>query len=290
MDILSAFLLLLSACFASVRNVLTKGFSSFSFKSREFFGIQATIFGVGSLALLIVNIVSFDGFSLYTLFLALIYGIMLLCAQWCYTIALTKGKTAICATLYSFGFLIPTLSGAIFWHEAITVFGYLGILIVIPVLIISGMGKKSDDKKSSSKAYLPPVIIALISSGGLGVVQKIQQKSAYASQTKMFILLAFTFCFITSLMFFLFLKKGENKIQSRNLISCSVIGVFFATCNILNTYLAGRLNSAIFFPLINIGSILLSLLLGFIIYRERLTKKDVCVLLLSALAIILVNF
>ncbi|MBQ8146708.1 MAG: EamA family transporter [Clostridia bacterium] len=290
MDILSAFLLLLSASFASVRNVLTKGFSGFSFKNREFFGIQATIFGVGSLALLIVNVVSFDGFSLYTLFLALIYGIMLLCAQWCYTIALTKGKTAICATLYSFGFLIPTLSGAIFWHETITVFGYLGILIVIPVLVISGMGKKSDDKKSSSKAYLPPVIIALICSGGLGVVQKIQQKSAYASQTKMFILLAFIFCFITSLLFFLLLKKGENKILSRNLISCSVIGVFFATCNILNTYLAGRLDSAVFFPLINIGSILLSLLLGFIMYREKLTKKDVCVLLLSALAIILVNF
>ena len=289
MDILSAFLLLLSASFASVRNVLTKGFSGFSFKSREFFGIQAAIFGAGSLALLIVNLVSFDGFSIYTLLLALIYGVLLLCAQWFYTIALARGKTAICATLYSFGFLIPTLSGAIFWDEKITVCGYLGILTIIPVLIISGMGKKSNDKKNSSLAYLPPVIVALICSGGLGVIQKIQQKSSYAMQTKTFVFLAFTFCFVVSLLFFLALKRGDTKIAPKNLASGALVGVFFATCNILNTYLAGRLDSAIFFPLLNIGSILLSLILGIIIYKERLTKKDSIVLLLSATAIILVN-
>ena len=289
MDILSAFLLLLSALLASLRNVLIKGFSKFSFKSREFFGLQAAIFGVGSLALLIVNLVSFDGFSIYTLLLALIYGVLLLCAQWFYTIALARGKTAICATLYSFGFLIPTLSGAIVWQESISVFGYLGILTVIPVLIISGIGKKGVDSISSSKSYLPPIIIALICSGGLGVVQKIQQKSIYANQTKMFVFLAFAFCFIVSLVFFLALKRGDTKIAPKNLASCTLVGVFFATCNILNTYLAGRLDSAIFFPLLNIGSILLSLILGIIIYKERLTKKDLIVLLLSATAIILVN-
>ena len=290
MDIFSALLLLLSATLASVRNVLIKGFSKFSFKNREFFGLQAAVFGVGSLALLIVNLISFDGFSVYTLLLALVYGVMLLCAQWFYTIALSNGKTAICATLYSFGFLIPTLSGAIFWHEKITVFGYLGILIIIPVLILSGMGKKDSTKENNPKAYLPPVIIALICSGGLGVVQKIQQKSAYAGQSKLFVLFAFAFCFVVSLLFFLFFKKGDTKIQARNLSACSVVGIFFATCNILNTYLAGKLDSAIFFPLLNIGSILFSLLFGFIIYREKLTKKDIAILLLSATAIVLVNF
>lgn len=289
MDIFSAFLLLLSASFASVRNVLIKGFSNFSFKYREFFGIQAAIFGIGSIALLIVNFISFDGFSFYTLLLALVYGAMLLCAQWFYTIALSKGKTAICATLYSFGFLIPTLSGTIFWSEKISVFGYLGILTVIPVLIISGTGKSKSNKDVSAKSYIPPIIIALICSGGLGIVQKIHQKSSYASQLKLFIFFAFAFCFFVSLMFFLLLKKGESKIQPKNLTSCAIVGIVFATCNILNTYLAGKIDSSIFFPALNIGGILFSSILGLIIYKEKLTKKDVSVLLLSVLAIILVN-
>ena len=290
MDLISALLLLLSATLASARNVLTKGFASFSFKRREFFGLQAVIFGVGSLTLLIVNLFSFKGLSTFTVLIGLVYGVLLLCAQWFYTIALSNGKTAICATIYSFGFLIPTLSGAIFWKEEITFFGFLGILIAIPVLLISGIRKKSNGKKSSSNSYFLPLVIALICSGGLGVVQKIQQGSEFQGQTNSFILVAFTFCFISSLLFFLFLKKGNSKIQERNVISCSVIGVFFATCNLLNTYLAGKLDSAVFFPVINIGSILFSLILGLIIYKEKPTKKDIIVLLLSITSIVLVNF
>jgi glucose uptake protein GlcU len=91
-------------------------------------------------------------------------------------------------------------------------------------------------------------------------------------------------------LFSLFFKKGTAKIQEKHLAACSIIGLFFSTCNLLNTYLAGRLDSAIFFPVLNIGGILLSTLLGFIIYKEKPTKRDLIILLLSITAIILVNF
>lgn len=56
-----------------------------------------------------------------------------------------------------------------------------------------------------------------------------------------------------------------------------------------STYLAGKLNSSVFFPAINISSILFSLILSLIIYKEKPTKKDLAVLLLSITSIILVN-
>lgn len=290
MDFVLALLLLLSASLASTRNVLMKSFSPFSFKNREFFGIQAIIFAMGSMALLIVNAFEFNGISLFTVLIALIYGVVLLCAQWFYTIALSNGKTAVCVTVYSFGFLIPTLSGAIFWNEKLTVFGILGILIVIPVILISGINKKTENTGNGSKSYLIPLLLAMACSGGLGVVQKVQQKSEYANQTNSFILIAFVFCFLVSSLFFLAMKKGETAISRRNVISCTVIGAFFSICNLLNTYLAGKLDSAIFFPVLNIGGILLSSALGIIIYKERLIKKDIVVLLLAIASIILVNF
>ena len=290
MDLGSFLLLLLSASLAASRNVLSKSFAPFSFKRREFFLIQASVFGVGSLALLIVNLFTFKGISTFTFLLALVYGALLVCAQWFYTIALSNGKTAICATIYSFGFLIPTISGVMFWKEKITIFGFFGILIAIPVLVISGIKKKSNGEKSSSKSYFLPLIIALICSGGLGIVQKIQQGSEYKGQTTSFILVAFVFCFLSSLSLFLFLKKGPTKVQGKNFAFGSLIGVFFATCNLLNTHLAGKLNSSVFFPAINIGSILFSLILGLIIYKEKPTKKDVLVLILALISILLVNF
>ena len=290
MDIVSALLLALSAFLASNKNILTKSFAPFTFKRREFFGIQALVFGAGSIALLTVNLFSFKGISLFTFLFAFVYGALLVCAQWFYTIALSNGKTAICATIYSFGFLIPTLSGAIFWEEQITLFGFFGILLAIPVLVISGINKKTNNKEKSSSSYFLPLILALICSGGLGIVQKIQQGSGYADQTNSFILIAFVFCFFVSLLLFLFLKKGDTQIRGKAIASASIVGVFFATCNLLNTYLAGRLESYEFFPAINIGSILFSLILGFIVYKEKPTKKDLLVLVLSAASIILVNF
>ena len=90
-------------------------------------------------------------------------------------------------------------------------------------------------------------------------------------------------------MFFLFMKRGDAKISRKNLVSCTLVGTFFATCNLLNTFLAGRLDSSVFFPLINIGSILFSMIFGFIVYKEKITKRDIVVLVLAISAIILIS-
>ena len=290
MDIISALLLFTSASFAAVKNGFIKTFHGFSIKNREFFGIQSAIFGAGCIVLFFVNIFDFKGIAPLTVWLALAYGLLLVCAQWFYTIALTKGKTAICATVYSFGFVIPTLSGTLFWDESISIFGYLGILTVIPVLLISGFGAKKEVNSNNSKGFILPLVLALLCSGGLGIVQKIQQKSEYANQKSTLILIAFAFAFLLSLLFFLILKPGEKRLCVRNLGFGACTGVVFSACNLINTYLAGKLDSVIFFPAINVGSILTSLVLGLAIYKERLTKKDLFVLCLGILSIILVNF
>jgi len=288
MNIIFALLLILSAVLAAFKNILIKSFSGFSIKNKEFFGLQAIIFGAGSVVLLFVNIFDFNGIALKTIICSLFYGLLLVLAQWLYTVALTKGKTGICATVYAFGFVIPTLSGALFWDEKITFLGFLGILIVIPVLIISG-ANKNQNNATTSKSYIIPLFFAMLCSGGLGIVQKIHQESEVANQRNTLILLAFIFAFALSLVFFFIKKKSENKITQKNAVFCIMVGSIFSCCNMLNTFLSGKLDSAIFFPLINIGSILSSLILGLLVYKEKITKKDATVLILGFIAIILVN-
>ena len=282
-------LLLLSASLASIKNIIVKGLSGFSVKKREFFGVQALIFAFGSVVLIFVNIFDFQGFSAFTALSALAYGIMLIGAQWFYTLALTMGKTAICATIYSFGFVVPTLSGRIFWDESLSFFAVLGIITVFPALVISGMGKSKKESETESKKYIFYLIIAMLCSGGIGIVQKIHQKSEYANQKSTVILCAFLLGLAVSLIFFFTAKKGERQINSKTVRICGFVGTIYSICNLLNTYLAGVLDSAIFFPAINIGAIVISMLLGIIIYKEKLTKKDIVVLCLGAIAIALVN-
>lgn len=288
MDVISGLLLFTSAFLASVKNILVKSFSGYTIKKREFFNLQAVVFAAGCTVLFVVNIFDFNGISCITVGCALLYGALLVGAQWFYSLALTQGKTALCATVYSFGFVVPTLSGVMFWDEAISVFGILGIIAVIPALIMSSI-KPSSSEKSKSNAYIIPLILAMLCSGGIGIVQKIHQNSNYANQRNSMLLIAFAFALLCSLIMSFSLKKGEKCLNKKCVVSGAFAGTIFSSCNLLNTLLAGWLDSAVFFPAINIGSILFSLVLGLIICKEKLSKKDIIVLCLGTIAIVLVN-
>ena len=74
------------------------------------------------------------------------------------------------------------------------------------------------------------------------------------------------------------------------LLLCASIGLYFGCCNLLNTALAGLLDSAIFFPTLNIGVILLSMVAGVLLFKEKVGKRELPVLLLGGASILLLNF
>ena len=93
------------------------------------------------------------------------------------------------------------------------------------------------------------------------------------------------------MLFALFTKNTTaNSLRPRKLAVASCVGLFFGCCNLLNTSLAGLLDSAIFFPTLNIGVILLSMICGVSFFKEKITKKEVSVLILGGVSILLLNF
>lgn len=64
-------------------------------------------------------------------------------------------------------------------------------------------------------------------------------------------------------------------------------GVCFGGANLFNTILAGKMKSAVFFPLQNISTILLTTLLGIVLFKEKITKKTALILSLGILVILL---
>ena len=107
---------------------------------------------------------NFERPTLPTLFYATLYAILLLSAQYCYTSALKKGNIGICSTVYSLGFIFPTLSGSLFWNERLTGLNIIGILMVIPTIIISGMSssKNRQHKNKNINTYVCSSIIFTI--------------------------------------------------------------------------------------------------------------------------------
>ena len=283
-------LLALSVVLSTGRNLFSKKLSDVPFGTSPFFLCQSALFLCGSAALVLFGKISFGVVAYQTMIYAAVYAILLIFAQWFYTSALVKGNTALCSTVYSLGFILPTLSGAILWSEAFSFLDLLGIMCAISAVIISGLRSQAKEKATKSY-YFIPLVIAMLASGGLGIVQKLQQKSAYAEQKSIFLLIAFTLAAVISLIFSLFAKKqGDPPFRRGKLAVASCIGVCFGCCNLLNTTLAGLLDSAIFFPTLNIGVILLSMICGVIFFKERILKKEFTVLILGGVSILLLNF
>lgn len=279
----------LSIILSSVRNILSKGISDVKFGTKQFFLTQACIFICGSLVLILVANQNFERPSLPTLFYATLYGILLLSAQYCYTSALKKGNIGICSTVYSLGFIFPTLSGNLFWNERLTGLNIIGILMVIPTIIISGMPSSKNGQQKNINTYIIPLMSAMLSSGGLGIMQKVQQNSHYPEQKNFFVISAFALAGTISFLISLFAKREPQIKIGRKLIFGAGIGVAFGLCNLLNTILAGQLDSAVFFPVLNIGTIFFSIVSGIIFYKEKISRNDLIAFLLGIISILLIT-
>ena len=283
---MTVFLLILSIVLSCGRNLLSKKLSSAQFGSKTFFYRQGTIFAVGAITLLLLGLTSLKLPSPVTVLFALIYGSLLITAQWFYTIALGKGNTALCSTVYSMGFIIPTVSGAVFWQESLLLPDIVGILLAASAILCSKASPRLDN--SAAKGYYLPLSIAMLASGGLGVMQKVQQKSSVASERTSFLVIAFIIAAAASFFAATIARMDtENSTKVQFIPVAAAVGVAFASCNLLNTMLAGRLPSSVFFPTLNIGVILLSMALGCLFFKERMRRREITVLVLGVLSIIL---
>lgn len=277
--------LALSISLSTVRTLLSKKLSRIEFGNKEFYIFQAIIFFTGSASLCIFG-KPFPFYPSPMLFYAVIYGILLILAQWMYTAALSCGNTALCSTVYSMGFIIPTISGALFWSEKLNLFDIIGIVFAVLALIFSGKSK-SNEKRIESGKYFIPLFISMLSAGGLGLMQKLQQKSDFSDQRGGFLLFSFIIAGLISLIFS-FIKKNNaiKKSDKSSYFSAISVGFSFGCCNILNTLLAGILPSALFFPVLNIGVILTTTFISIIFMKEKTERKDYSVLICGILSIV----
>ncbi len=276
--------LLLSVSLTSGRNIASKKTAADNSATSLFFFSQAMLFLAADLLLISANITSFSQISATTLLYGIIYGILLILSQWMFTLALKIGSTSICSVVYSLGFIIPTVSGSIFWDEQFTPTDLFGLILALITIFFTVIGKEKGGK--SGKAFLLPIIIAMLSSGGLGVMQKVQQSSRFANERNEFLIIAFTLAFLSSIIGFGGCKN-KARIQSRNIVFPVIAGLCFGGANLFNTILAGRIKSAAFFPLQNISVILLSTVLGITLFKEKLSFKNIMIILLGAVTVVI---
>ena len=280
--------LALTVCLGTGRNIVSKKVALSATDNKKFFFSQLVMFLISGLVIAVVEGVKLSGVSPVIWLYAVLYGLALIGSQWMYTLSLRYGRASLCSMIYAFGFIFPTMLGVVAWGEQLTVFKVLGLILVFAVIVLSS-GVKAEDGKASGKLYLVALLMAMLASGALGILQQVQQRSGFAEQRGAFLLIAFVIAAMGSLIAWLVCPGKTEKTGMRCGLYSVITGACFGGANILNTMLAGRMESTVFFPVQNIGCVLLSTLCSILFFKEKMTPRVVALLVLGIAAVLLLS-
>lgn len=230
--------------------------------------------------------------SLYTLTLGVLFGLVTAFAAIANLQALNIGPMSYTSVIITASMIIPALSGRLVWNEQISLWQYIGMVLMIFSIVFS-VDKKSNEKNTSIK-WLILCLIAFLFGGSIGIMQKLHQSSEYSGELSEFLIIAFIISTVFSLGMYLWYSKVKNipksisfSVKSSTFIMAVVSGIFIALANQINLYLSGVMDSAIFFPVVNGGGLILTALVAIIFFKEKLSKKQWAGLIIGIIAIML---
>ncbi len=231
------------------------------------------------------------------LLLGILYGLFTLGAQSFYIIALKGYSLSVCALVYALNFLIPTMYGVLFEREYPSYFKIIGIVFIVLAVCLISFSKKDSQAKQNKGIYLVVAFLAMLCSGCLGIIQKIYGRYFRSEDLNVFILVGFTFVLLSVLILFLMLSRGHKRVAlfPRNLsarfyLLAILLSISLMTVSKLNAVLASALPSFIFFPILNGGTVVASMLISLFVFKEKATKTLTFSGLLGVVGIVLVAF
>ena len=265
------------------------------FKVNNLQAIIVNYITAGVLALVADGSVLTNNFSITNLFqstfiyYALIIGVLFIITFNLIAFGTQKIGIAITTVSNKMSMIIPVLIGLFVFKEDKNFLKLIGIVLAILAIFFSCSknGKLSFDKK-----YLPIVILVFIGQGIADSTLKWAQEFAInASNNNVFFATTFfTAAFSGTL--FMMIQLRKITVTLRSLLWGVILGIpnYFTLYFFVEALSAGVFESSQVFPIVNMGVIVLTAVMGIILFREHLSKSNWMGILLALIAISLITF
>ena len=170
----------------------------------------------------------------------------------------------------------------ILWKEIPTGLQWIGIFLSLLSILIINLSAKSIERFD-----VKPTIIFLFLFGGMAEFSnKIYQKYALNDYKDIFLFFIFFVAFLISITFTL---KDKADINRKDILTGFAVGI----PNLFSSYFLilslDTLKTSVAFPLYSAGSILLINIGGFLIFKEKVSKKNKFAIGLIVVALVLIN-
>jgi multidrug transporter EmrE-like cation transporter len=199
-----------------------------------------------------------------------------------YQKSIKENGVGISGTIAKLGILIPMIFSIVIWKEFPSTIQWIGIILSLVSILIVNLSQKSLEKFD-----VKPTLIFLFIFGGMAEFSsKFYQKYALNDYKDIFLFALFFVAFLISI-FYTFRKKGE--ITKKDILIGFAVGI----PNLFSSYFLilalATLKTSVVFPIYSAGSIVLINIGGFLLFKEKIAKKNQVAIILTIIALILIN-
>ena len=187
------------------------------------------------------------------------------------------------ATFQKLGVLEPTLFSILVFGEAMTLPRGAGLVLAVAgILIITLKGGEAREKNGS----ILWLLFILIFSGLTDILTKIHEELGNPAGKNFFLLLIF----VVAMLFCIVLMKVKKAPMTADVVKYGLlIGIpnYFTAWFLVRAL--SQMDAVVLYPVYSVGSIILMMVLGMILFHEKLTKRQLLGVAVILAAIALLN-
>jgi drug/metabolite transporter (DMT)-like permease len=205
-----------------------------------------------------------------------------------YVFGLSSQKVGVALTSVAskMSVVIPVIFGVILYSDRMSVIKVLGILAALVAFYLTFKKKGAIQLRTANLLY--PVLM-FIGNGSVDTVMKYTEHHHIESDLVLFLSIIFLTSFIIGIAI-ISIRIGYHisKFKVRNILGGVILGLlnFGSTFYILKAM--GVYESSVVFPIANSAIVMLSALIGFIAFREKLSLINWIGILISIMAILII--
>jgi len=199
-----------------------------------------------------------------------------------YQKSVKENGVGISGTIAKLGILIPMIFSIIIWREFPTLVQWLGILLSLISIVVINLSKKSIKRFD----FKPTLLLLFIFGGMAEFSNKIYQKYALNDYKDVFL---FSIFFVAFLISVTYTVNTKGKATLKDILTGFAVGI----PNLFSSYFLilslDTVTTSVAFPIYSAGSIVLINIGGFLIYREKIARKNQLAIVMTIIALILIN-
>lgn len=220
---------------------------------------------------------------------AFMFGLFTVIFQLCYIQAMRCGNISITVLIVNSGMIIPIFVSALFFDEK---FGMLKLLGILAIFVALGLNTQKNVIKFNLK-WILYAITSFLMTGCLSVCQQLFGKSAWHNERAAFVAWSYLLATIISFALYIILKpkykKNSGGIKAAAVRYGLCTGVFLGAFQFLNTKAIATLDAGLLFPVYNGGTLILTTVMGVLLFKDKLTKNQIASIIVGIIGIIIIN-